>query len=71
VLSEGGFTSTGFTPTGFTHDTPADFEARMSVFYADFNKEDNYNSILEPPKVNRDLLVNAVNDFLVFIRPRK
>jgi hypothetical protein len=60
-LSEGGFTSSGFTPTGFITDTPADFEARMALFYADFK---DGNSILEPPRVNRQLLENAVDEFL-------
>jgi hypothetical protein len=68
VLREGGYISSGFISTGFITDTPADFEARMSVFYADFDKQDNYNSILKPLEVNRDLLVKAVDDFLVFIR---
>ena len=51
-------------------DTPADMKARMSVFYADFNKEDNYNSILKP-EFDRDLLVKAVDDFLKFIKAQK
>jgi hypothetical protein len=71
VLRGGGFTTTGFTPTGFTQDTTADFETRMSVFYANFDKNNNYNSILRPIEVDRDLLVNAVEDFLAFMRQQK
>ena len=67
VLFEGGFTDTGFTKTGFTHDTLPNFDARMSVFYTDFDKENGYNSILIPPLTKRDLLVKAVGDFLEFI----
>jgi hypothetical protein len=71
VLREGGFTSTGFLSSGFITDTPADMKARMSVFYADFDKNDNYNSILKPLEVKRDLLVKAVDDFLVFMKGQK
>jgi hypothetical protein len=45
VLYPGGLTFTGFKSSGFITDTPADFLARKSIFYADFDKEDNYNSI--------------------------
>lgn len=66
-LSRGGFTRTGFTPTGFETDTPADFEARKAIFYTDFDKTNNYNSIQNPPQLSRDALVTAVNDFLQFL----
>jgi hypothetical protein len=46
-------------------------KARMAIFYADFNREDKYNSILKPLEVKRDLLVTAVDDFLKFIRAQK
>jgi hypothetical protein len=68
VLRRGGFTSSGFTPTGFITDTPADFEARKSIFYVDFDKNKNYNSILTPLQVDRDLLEKAVDEFLKFIK---
>jgi hypothetical protein len=68
VLRQGGFTTTGFTSTGFVTDTPANFEARMSIFYTDFDEHMNYNSILPPQQVDRNLLVQAVDDFLQFIR---
>jgi hypothetical protein len=71
VLREGGFTDTGFLSSGFITDTPANMKARMSVFYADFDQNDNYNSILKPLEVNRDLLVRAVDDFLEFMRRQK
>ena len=71
VLRGGGFTDTGFTQTGFTHDTVADFEARKSIFYVDFNKDDKYSSILIPPEVKRDLLVKTLDDFLVFMKGQK
>jgi hypothetical protein len=44
LLREGGFTDTGFTQSGFTHDTPAKLETRLSIFFVDFNKEDNFCS---------------------------
>jgi hypothetical protein len=68
VLRGGSFTFTSFTKTGFTTDTPADFEARKSIFYADFNQNNNYNSILTPLQVDRSLLENAVDDFLKFMK---
>lgn len=71
LLSEGGFTESGFTQTGFTHDITADFEARKSIFFVDFNKDDKYSSIVIPPEVNRDLLIMAVDEFLKFIKAQK
>lgn len=71
LLSEGGFTDTGFTQSGFTHDTPAKLETRLSIFFVDFNKEDNFCSPMTPPQVRMDLLVTAVDDFLKFIRAKK
>jgi hypothetical protein len=49
----------------------ADFEARMSIFYTDFDKNNNHNSILKPPGVEYGRLVKAVDDFLKFIRAKK
>lgn len=66
-LSKGGFTDRSFTSTGFIHDIIADFEARMALFYADFK---DANSILEPPRVDRQLLARAVDEFLDFMRNR-
>ena len=43
----------------------ADFETRMSLFYADFKDR---NSILDPPDVDRPLLEKALDDFLTFMR---
>ncbi len=71
VLREGGFLSSGFLGNGFIIDTPADFEARLSVFYADFNKDDKYSSIQMPSEFKRHLLVKAVDDFLKFVRAQK
>jgi hypothetical protein len=68
VLRGGGFTFTGFTKTGFITDTPADFEARKSIFYTDFDGNNNYNSILTPLQVDRGLLEKAVDEFLNFMR---
>ncbi len=68
ALRGGGFTSSGFLGSGFITDTPADMKARMSVFYADFDKNNKYSSILGPLEVNRDLLVRAVDDFLGLMR---
>lgn len=64
ILNEGGFTSSGFLSSGFITDTTADFEARKSIFYVDFNKDDKFNSILRPPEVDRNSLVKAVDEFL-------
>jgi hypothetical protein len=70
VLRKGDFKRGDFKDGDYVMDTPADMKARMSVFYADFNKEDNYNSILKP-EFGRDLLVKAVDDFLKFIKAQK
>jgi hypothetical protein len=68
LLSTGGFTDSGTTQSGFTHDTTADFEARKSIFFVDFNKDDKFCSIVTPKQVGMDVLVNAVDDCLQFIR---
>jgi hypothetical protein len=69
VLLEGGFGASGFfEESGFITYTRPDMKTRMSVFYADFDENNNYNSILKPPEVKRDLLVTAVDDFLQHIR---
>jgi hypothetical protein len=68
VLREGVFPFEDFEEDDFVVDTTANMKARMAVFYADFDKADNYNSILKPLEVKRELLVKAVDDFLVFIR---
>jgi hypothetical protein len=39
----------------------------MSVFYADFDKNNRYNSILKPPQVGRDLLIKTLDEFLEFM----
>jgi hypothetical protein len=49
----------------------ANFDARLSIFYADFNEHDNYNSVKQPTKVDRPILKEAVNEFLKFIREKK
>jgi hypothetical protein len=71
VLLKGGFTNTGFTKSGFTQPTIPDFETRMAVFYADFDENKNYNSILTPPQVDRGLLENAVHEFLKFMNAQR
>lgn len=71
VLREGGFMPSGFTSSGFITALIADFEARKSIFFVDFNKDDKSCSIVMPPKVKRKSLVTAVNDFLKFIRRQK
>jgi hypothetical protein len=49
----------------------ANMKARMSLFYADFDENNNYNSILRPPAVEYKRLVKLVDDFLDFIRAIK
>jgi AbiV family abortive infection protein len=71
VLREGDYNSEDYDGNDYVVDTPADFEARMSVFYADFNKDDNYNSILKPLEVSRDKLVKNIDKFLEFIMAQK
>lgn len=68
VLRPGGFTNSSFTASGFTHDTPVDFEARKSIFFTDLDRNTNYNSISPLPELDRNHLVQAVDDFLQFIR---
>jgi hypothetical protein len=68
VLLEGGFLSSGFLSSGFITETQPDMKTRMSVFYADFDENNNYNCILKSPEVKRELFVTAVDDFLQFIR---
>ena len=70
VLYPGGLTFTGFLPSGFITDTPADFLARKSIFYAVFYKKDNYNSILPPLQVDRGLLVDA-EEFSKFMNAQR
>jgi AbiV family abortive infection protein len=65
-LRKGSFTRS-FSKS-FTRDIIPDFKARMALFYADF--EDKH-SILEPPKVDRSLLEEAVKEFLNFMRKQK
>lgn len=67
VQEGGGFLDSGFLPSGFITEQRiiADFEARMSLFYADFKDE---NTILEPPSLDRDVLEKAVEDFLHFMK---
>lgn len=67
VLLKGGFAASGFESSGFITPTAPNMKTRMSVFYADFDENNNYNSILKPPEVKRDLLIKAVDDFLKFI----
>jgi hypothetical protein len=71
LVSQGSFSSASFSSKSYTVNIIADFEARKSVFYVDFDKNNNYSSIINPPQVTRDLLVKAVDDFLQFIRAQK
>lgn len=41
-----------FKPDDYDIGLNPDFEARMSIFYADFDKNNNYNSILKPPELS-------------------
>jgi hypothetical protein len=68
VLLEGGFIPSGFEASGFITPTRPNMKTRMSVFYADFDENNNYNSILKSPEVKRELFVTAVDDFLQHIR---
>jgi hypothetical protein len=63
-LHEGSFTKT-FSQNSMSTDLIANVNARLTVFFADFQ---NKNSILQPPQVDRPLLVKAVEDFLIFMR---
>lgn len=66
-LYEGGSsTSTSFSFGSFTTDLIANFEARKRIFFADFTQDKK--SIEMPPKVDRDLLLGAVDDFLDFMK---
>lgn len=71
VLRGGGFTFTGFTSTGFITDTLADFDARKSIFYADFDRKANYNSILTPLQIDRRTLEDAVEGFSKFMNAQR
>ena len=59
-----------FDPRDFYMGLIANFEARMTIFYANFDKNNNYNSILKPPEVDYGRLVKAVDNFLDFIRAK-
>jgi hypothetical protein len=66
-LYEGGSsTSTSFSFGSFTTDLIANFEARKRIFFVDFTQDKK--SIEMPPKVDRDLLLKAVDDFLDFMK---
>jgi hypothetical protein len=68
VLSKGGFEPNDFVLGDVEMGLIADMEARMALFFADFKDK---NSILDPPQVERSLLVKNVDDFLSFMRTRK
>jgi len=70
LLNKGSYSSTSFSSV-FTHTVVADFDARKSIFYADFDKNNSYNSVLTPTQVNRSLLENAVEEFLKFMKAQK
>lgn len=57
-----------YDPNDYDIGSKANFEARLSIFYADFDEDNKYNSILKPPGVEYGRLVKAVDDFLQFIR---
>ncbi len=67
-LGTGGFLNSGFLSSGFTtkEDLIANFEARKRIFFADFTQD--RKSIKMPPKIDRDLLLRAVEDFLDFMK---
>lgn len=69
-LEGGGLIPSGFEASGFITETRTrpDMKTRMSIFYADFDENNNYNAILKSPEVKRKLFVTAVGDFLQHIR---
>lgn len=73
LLEDGGLTASGFEASGFITETRTrpDMKTRMSVFYADFDENDNYKSILKSPEVKRKLFVTAIDAFLQHIRVQR
>jgi hypothetical protein len=71
VLYPGDFIFTDFESSDFVTDTPADFLARKSIFYTDFDKKGNYNSILPPLQVDMGLLEDAVEEFSKFMNAQR
>ncbi len=65
VLSRGDYEPDDVVLTDFEAGLIADFEARMSLFFADFKDQ---NTIVDPPQVDRDVLEKNVNDFLHFMK---
>ena len=57
-----------FCELDFVMGLSADFDARLSIFYADFNENDNYHSVKQPTKVERPILQEAVDKFLKFMK---
>jgi AbiV family abortive infection protein len=68
LISRGSFSSESFSSKSFTQNTAADFEARKTIFYTDFDQNNKYCSVLNPSQVNRDVLMKAVDEFLQHIR---
>jgi hypothetical protein len=60
-----------FEPDDFVMGLSADFDARLSIFYADFNENDKYSSIKQAPEVDSPVLKEAVDKFPEFIREQK
>jgi hypothetical protein len=65
VLTKGSIHPNGFYLPDFDVGLIADFEARMSLFFADFKDQ---NTILDLPPVDRDVLEKNVADLLHFMR---
>ena len=55
----------------FVVDFIASLEARLALFFADFEDNNSIISIIEPPPVDRPLLQKAVDDFLTFMKNQK
>jgi hypothetical protein len=60
-----------FDGDDFVLGLSATFDARLSIFYADFNGEEDYSSIKQPTKVDRPVLKEAVEKFHEFIKGKK
>jgi AbiV family abortive infection protein len=66
ALTEGTFVISYFYWQDFMVGLLADFEARLSIFYTDFRPKGNNDvDIVKIPNVDRDMLVNAINEFEV------
>ena len=59
--NKGGFNPEGFSWRSFTIGLLADFEARLSVFYSDFEYDEKKQLVMvKIPEVDREMLKNAI-----------